>query len=132
MKYLIRTFEMALVFSAMLLLPAVASAMEPPTDYLQYCSSCHGKGGKGDGPLAANMKDKPADLSAITHFYKGKFPTKVIRQAISGTATDRTIAQFHGPVDMPVWGKVFRDQSGDSIAEARIDLLVEYIESIQK
>ncbi|MBV1914578.1 MAG: c-type cytochrome [Pseudomonadales bacterium] len=132
MKHSIRTFEMALAFSAMFLFPAVANAMEPPTDYLQYCSSCHGKGGKGDGPLAANMKTKPADLTTISHYYDGKFPTQKMRQTISGAATDRTNTQFHGPVDMPVWGKVFRDQSGDSIAEARIDLLVEYIESIQK
>lgn len=127
-----RKFRTAIVFSAMLLLPVATNAMEPPADYLQYCSSCHGKNGMGDGPLAANMKDKPADLTAITHYYKGKFPTKVIRQAISGTATDRTNAQFHGPVDMPVWGKVFRDQDGDFIAARRIDVLVSYLKSIQK
>ncbi|MDF1642659.1 MAG: hypothetical protein P1U80_00570 [Pseudomonadales bacterium] len=132
MNQSVHKFRTAIVFSTMLLLPVATNAMEPPADYLQYCSGCHGKNGMGDGPLAANMKDKPADLTAITHFYKGKFPTKVIRQAISGTATDRTIAQFHGPVDMPVWGKVFRDQDGDFIAARRIDALVDYLKSIQK
>lgn len=122
----------ALLFSTALLLPVGAHAVEPPADYLQYCSGCHGKNAKGDGPLAPNMKDKPADLTNISHFYKGKFPAKLIRQTITGTVSDRTNAQFHGPKDMPVWGKVFRDQDGDFIAERRIDALVDYIKSVQK
>lgn len=31
------------------------------TLYTQYCSSCHGPGGKGDGPVAAGLDPKPAD-----------------------------------------------------------------------
>lgn len=127
-----RKLGTTILMSSALLLPTAGIASQPPADYLQYCSGCHGESGKGDGPLAANMKTEPANLTNISHFYKGKFPTKVIRQTIAGTATDRTNAQFHGPVDMPVWGKVFRDQSGDFIAQRRIDVLVEYIESIQK
>ena len=29
--------------------------------YVQNCTSCHGEGGKGDGPAAANINPKPAD-----------------------------------------------------------------------
>ena len=29
--------------------------------YGLYCSSCHGPGGKGDGPVAASLVPKPAD-----------------------------------------------------------------------
>jgi hypothetical protein len=40
----------------------------------------------------------------------------------------------HGPADMPVWGRVLTEDSGDreSVAKARIRNLVEYIKSIQK
>ena len=31
--------------------------------WLQHCSSCHGKSGKGDGPKAAGLKTLPHDLS---------------------------------------------------------------------
>ena len=32
--------------------------------YLQHCVVCHGASGRGDGPLAARLKVKPADLAA--------------------------------------------------------------------
>ena len=31
--------------------------------WLQHCTSCHGKSGKGDGPKAAGLKTLPHDLS---------------------------------------------------------------------
>ncbi|WP_428423481.1 c-type cytochrome [Methylibium sp.] len=31
--------------------------------YLQHCVACHGAGGRGDGPLAARLKVKPANLT---------------------------------------------------------------------
>lgn len=31
--------------------------------YSQHCVSCHGPGGKGDGPLAARLPTRPADLT---------------------------------------------------------------------
>jgi mono/diheme cytochrome c family protein len=115
-----------------LLAPIAVNASEPPADYLQYCSGCHGKNAEGDGPLANSMKTKPADLTTFSQFYQGKFPTKLVRDTISGTATSRTIGQFHGPKDMPVWGKVFRDQDGEFLAARRIDALVDYLKSVQK
>ncbi|MEE8558419.1 MAG: cytochrome c [Myxococcota bacterium] len=29
--------------------------------YALYCSACHGKGGKGDGPMSASLVPRPAD-----------------------------------------------------------------------
>src|SRR5476649_1917139 len=31
-----------------------------------HCSSCHGKGGQGDGPKAAQLKTQPNDLSKVS------------------------------------------------------------------
>jgi mono/diheme cytochrome c family protein len=37
------------------------------------CAHCHGAGGKGDGPIAAKLKNKPFDLTSfpIHSFYDG-------------------------------------------------------------
>jgi mono/diheme cytochrome c family protein len=32
--------------------------------YVQYCATCHGDSGKGDGPAGANLPIKPQDLTA--------------------------------------------------------------------
>ncbi len=45
--------------------PAQAAPATPPAAalYATYCASCHGPGGAGDGPLAANLDPKPAKHS---------------------------------------------------------------------
>jgi mono/diheme cytochrome c family protein len=35
--------------------------------YATYCASCHGQGGKGDGPAAAALSPKPRDLTDRAH-----------------------------------------------------------------
>ena len=125
--------QVAGVLFAALCIPFTASAVtDMPPDYWQYCATCHGNNGEGKGEISANMKTPPADLTTIAKRNDGKFPKRRIRQIISGTTTEETILRTHGPKDMPVWGRVFRDQDGDFIAQRRIDVLVEFIESLQK
>ena len=46
--------------------------------YRKYCASCHGKSGQGDGPLAHNLKPKPADLvERAAHHSNGDFAWKI-------------------------------------------------------
>ena len=52
--------------------------------YLQNCSSCHGDGGKGDGPTGAALPVKPRDLSSTDY----KFDTDGDGKA--GTPADIT------------------------------------------
>ncbi|HEB78156.1 MAG TPA: cytochrome c [Methylothermaceae bacterium] len=40
--------------------------------YRQHCQSCHGPGGRGDGPLAADLPHPPADLTHHFHLAPGK------------------------------------------------------------
>lgn len=50
--------------------------------YMQLCVSCHGKSGRGDGPIAKMLKTHPGDLTAATNspgetYWKltnGRFP----------------------------------------------------------
>ena len=96
-----------------------------------YCASCHGAGGKGDGPLAANLRVAPADLTRIAKRNHGKFDPDKVRRAVDG----RGPKEIHGGSDMPVWGDAFK-RAGEGYSEAkvkeRIDALVEHISTLQE
>jgi mono/diheme cytochrome c family protein len=68
-----------------------------------YCSPCHRKDGRGNGPAATALKYPPANLAQLAQKNNGKFPadhvTKVLRSGVSGGA--------HGSSDMPIWGPLF-------------------------
>src|ERR1035438_5978942 len=65
--------------------------------YLQYCASCHGMAGKGDGPAAAALKAAPSNLTTLSARNKGVFPEIRISRVIEGA--DELSA--HGSRDMP-------------------------------
>jgi mono/diheme cytochrome c family protein len=95
-----------------------------------YCASCHGTTGQGNGPVAAQLRTQPPDLTMYTARNGGIFPSERLRQIIDGTGVGA-----HGGRDMPVWGDAFRTRAGGLTAEAvaqRIDAIVQYLEVIQK
>lgn len=104
-------------------------------EYLGYCATCHGEGGKGDGPMAQILLSKPADLTSISKRNNGEFPFWRMYRIVDGRAE----VQLHGPRQMPVWGDRFRAEQGTEGPAAWIDLargriwqLVVYLESIQE
>jgi hypothetical protein len=77
-------------------------AQEPDIGKLEYqwsCVACHGVDGKGTGPVAGELKGKPADLTIIAKLNKGVFPFNRVYETIDG----RQDVKSHGPRDMPVW-----------------------------
>jgi len=122
--------------AALLCLPTTATAAEPEspgqTTYVQYCGACHGRDGKGNGPVANWLTAKPTDLTQIAKNAGGDFPMVKVIQAIDGTTTVRA----HGDSDMPVWGDRFRADIGASLnrqaqVRGKILLIAEYLRSIQ-
>jgi mono/diheme cytochrome c family protein len=95
----------------------------------KYCASCHGKQGKGDGPVAETLKTAPSDLTALARTYEGKFP----RGYVSAVLIFGKRVASHGSNDMPVWGAKFRkiDPEHDRSGQKHIDDLIAYLESIQ-
>lgn len=95
-----------------------------------YCATCHGTAARGDGPLASNMRRKPADLTEIAKRNGGLFPSDMVFRTIDG----RQPVRGHGGADMPVWGDTFmKSREGgdaDSVRET-IESLVRYLESLQ-
>lgn len=98
--------------------------------FRSYCASCHGVEGKGDGPLAANLRIAPADLTRLARRNHDKYDAEKVRRAIDG----RGPREIHGGSDMPVWGDAFK-RAGEGYSEAkvkeRLDALVEHIETLQ-
>jgi mono/diheme cytochrome c family protein len=75
--------------------------------YMQYCSSCHGKDGKGIGSVTSYLKVKVPDLTLLKKNNNGVYPTARVMSAIDGSR----IVRAHGEREMPVWGEVFRKET---------------------
>ena len=98
-----------------------ASGMEM---FQSYCSPCHGKLGRGNGPAAPALKTKPADLTMLRKNHGGTFSDKDFEDKINGM----TMTPAHGTTEMPVWGPIFRQLGNDQL---RVYNLKKYIDSIQ-
>jgi len=97
--------------------------------YLEYCASCHGADGKGNGPAAPALKAPPTNLTELAANNGGKFPDAHIMQVIKGDSATAA----HGNKDMPVWGPVFLQMGHDTAqVQQRIRNLTTYLESIQQ
>ena len=97
--------------------------------YLQYCASCHGLAGEGDGPMARALTTPPANLRRLSERLGNPLPEDRVARYIDG----RDEVKAHGPRDMPVWGRRFHDESGgdEHQAQKRIAELVAFLQSIQ-
>jgi mono/diheme cytochrome c family protein len=94
----------------------------------QTCAACHGRGGRGDGPVASALRSRPADLTTLAQRNDGAFPRERVRDFVTGSG--RQLAA-HGTTEMPVWGPLFRAFESDLRVRERIDNLVAFLETIQ-
>jgi mono/diheme cytochrome c family protein len=109
--------------------PLVISSLSGRDLFQFYCSTCHGRDGKGRGPVASALKRTPADLTTIARRRAGVFPFETIERLVTGD--DRPIDE-HGSREMPIWGPIFRSlEPHDRLTAIRIANIVAYIESIQ-
>jgi mono/diheme cytochrome c family protein len=113
---------------------------EPPTptgaeDFASYCAGCHGATAKGDGPAAAGLSVRPADLTQISARNGGTFPgTKVMAKIWSysgGPGAETPMPSFAPLLD----GQLVGYDGGDGIASptpVRLVQVAEYLKSIQQ
>lgn len=96
-----------------------------------YCATCHGKSGKGDGPLSQHLRSLPPDLTLLARRAGGKFDAEKVYRIIDG----RRPVAGHGGADMPVWGDAFQrtgyGRGTEDAVRARIQAIVEHLRSIQ-
>ena len=95
-----------------------------------YCASCHGTAGRGDGPMAMQLRRMPPDLTQFTRRNGGVFPSELVNRIVDGREV-----MSHGDREMPVWGDAFRMVTGGpgaGVVKARIDAIVRYLAGIQE
>jgi mono/diheme cytochrome c family protein len=96
--------------------------------YLEYCASCHGLTGEGDGPVARALSTPPANLRLLSDRFGNPLPKDKVARFIDGRAE----VKAHGPRDMPVWGERFFAETHDQrTVRTMIGDLVAYLQSIQ-
>ncbi len=111
--------------------PSRSSGMAGSQIYKSYCAVCHGQKGKGDGPLAADLRSKPPDLTLLAKGNGGEFPAEQIARIVDG----RKPLEGHGGPDMPVWGDVFKNSdagSDDEKIKQSIQSVVAFLERLQE
>jgi len=97
--------------------------------FKNYCVSCHGPKGEGDGPMADQLRVAPSDLTRLSR--GGKYPFDRTYRVIDG----REEVKGHGGSGMPVWGDAFknsREGYSEEMVKAKITDLVHYLASLQK
>ena len=104
-------------------------SVKGPALYEAYCAVCHGKEGKGDGPMAKSLKAAAPDLTRIAARNKGVFPLATVQSIITG---DEPKLAGHGTRAMPVWGPIFSQIAWDQdLGHVRVYNLAKYLEQIQ-
>ncbi|MEE2829610.1 MAG: cytochrome c [Myxococcota bacterium] len=120
MKYLLSSafLSVAVVFG-LLLVPVTPSEAgdDGATSFKNFCSTCHGDAGAGDGPASAGLDPKPANFQE-PKFWEGKtddYLKKVIKEG--GAAVGKSSA-------MAAWGNVLSD--------AQVDAVIAHIKTFKK
>jgi hypothetical protein len=109
-----------------LLRPSLAGS----DNFMSYCAPCHGRDGRGRGPVASALTTPPADLTRLSSRNNGVFPGTRLRDFVT-SGTPEIAA--HGSSAMPVWGPTFRSlDSSAKFVSIRIANIVAYLESIQQ
>jgi mono/diheme cytochrome c family protein len=106
--------------------------------FVSSCASCHGVNGKGNGPLAAQLKVTPSDLTVIAKKNGGVFPVTTVYEVIDGRRTYTA----HGTREMPVWGYLFsplhslnlrssHQYTDEAIIRTRVLAVIDFLNRIQ-
>lgn len=102
---------------------AQTAAVSGKDEYINSCGACHGRSGKGKGPVALFLNRAPTDLTALAKTNHGVFPEQSVERYIDGTH----MIGPHGTGEMPIWGNKFGPD-----AKVRIQAIVDYLKSIQE
>ena len=102
--------------------------------YERHCLSCHGKAGRGDGPVSKALDVPPADLTALSVVNDGRFPQEEVMAQVYG------YPGRHHVQAMPSFGQLldgpmvpWKDSRGHTVmTPAALLDLVGYIETIQE
>ncbi len=108
----------------------VIRSLYGPDLFGAYCAPCHGRDGKGHGPVAHALKGVPPDLTTLAGRNGGAFPRQRVTTLLNGEGDLE--ASAHGSRAMPVWGPLFGGLDTDvATNKVRLANIVDYVDSIQ-
>ena len=96
----------------LLLAPAVAHAQTPkpvpfPGESLvgkdsfeAYCASCHGTDGRGNGPVAASLRNIPTDLTVLASRNADSYPRERVTAVLMGTSRTVVCTRYARDADL--------------------------------
>jgi mono/diheme cytochrome c family protein len=104
--------------------------------YADYCAACHGTAGRGDGPAAAGLSARPADLSVLARDNGGTYPQVRVMSKVYGYSEGRgggggTMPEF-GPM---LEGRTVLVETEPGIftpTPEKLALLAEYVGTLQR
>jgi len=102
-------------------------------DFADLCAPCHGPTGVGDGPMAADLTVKPADLTGLAARNGGEFPLARVMSKVWGYskgAVPSMMPEFGPLLDSPIVLVDVGDGIQTPTPERLIDL-AEYLKTIQ-
>ncbi len=115
---------LALAALAVLLVPAMASAGDAAAGkplFQTNCASCHGMGGKGDGPVGAVLNPPPRDFTTGDFKYDTDGDGKPGTDADLKDVITKGAAAYGGSPLMAPW---------PTLTAAQVDDVVAYIRSL--
>jgi mono/diheme cytochrome c family protein len=110
--------------------PSAVEGVAGAYTFRTHCASCHGADGKGEGPMAANLRFRPPDLTLVAKRNGGSFPAERVQRIVDG----RNPLKGHGGSDMPIWGDAFKNADtgyDEAHVKARVQSVVDYLKTIQ-
>jgi len=97
--------------------------------FQNYCASCHGVNGNGDGPVAPALNAKVPQLTTLAQRNGGMFPADRVRNIIAG---DR-VSAAHVSWEMPICGPIFHQIENDQdLGYVRLQNVTEYLNTLQQ
>jgi mono/diheme cytochrome c family protein len=104
--------------------------------YEDFCLSCHGASGRGDGPAAAGLDHPPADLTGIAARNGGTFPTTRVMSVIDGYTRRGDRASVMPELGVALQeGPVVLYDAGDGVATptpTNLVALANYLQRLQR
>jgi mono/diheme cytochrome c family protein len=109
-------------------------------EFESNCATCHGLTAQGDGPMRPFLVKPPSDLTTLARRHDGRFPRSAVADLIDGRGIDQP--GVHGSRDMPIWGRVYREQvefetrgtpfPPEWSVRGRIQALIDYLITLQR
>jgi mono/diheme cytochrome c family protein len=112
-------------------IPPILRPVDGASIFRNYCATCHGLDGRGDGPVSKALKGEVPDLTGLSQRNGGAYPAVHVRNTVL-FGTD-TLLPAHGSKEMPIWGPIFHEIEFDrDLGHVRLENITRYLESIQR